>query len=217
MLQPILLAALLLPLPSQQLSVRCVDGGSDIAVSQTQPLLGPGGVVAVLKVSTTDDHGKNAHLCNADYQLLITPAEAGAARVLNLLTTDADWDRILSLRLDGFTPDGSRLFGVLMERGQYPSTMLFDYDIAGGKVQLIDLKKQFAQVLTARCNTTFDVVATTETTAIVIELNSARKPCTSNGLWLVDPTANTARRLPQGASFQSLFNKAYSGSLSVRN
>jgi hypothetical protein len=111
---------------------------------------------------------------------------------------------------------GSRLFGVLTERGKYPSTMLFDYDTARGKVQLIDLKKQFAQVVTARCNTTFDVAAITDTTAIVIELNSA-KPCASNGLWLLDPTGNAVRRLPQGASFQSLFNKAYSGALSVRN
>ena len=216
MLLPTILAALLLPLPSQQASVRCVDGGPNIATGQTQPLLGPGGVVAVLRVSTADDHGKNTHLCNADYQLVITPADAGTANVVNLLTTDADWDRTISLRMDGFTLNGSRLFGVLMERGKYATTMLFDYDTALGKVQLIDLKKQFAQVATASCNTTFDVAATTQTTAIVIELSSP-KPCASNGLWLLDPKDNAVRRLPQGASFQSLFNKAYSGSSSVRN
>jgi len=109
-----------------------------------------------------------------------------------------------------------RLFEVLMERGKYPSAMLFDYDTAGGKVQLIDLKKQFAEVLTSRCNTTFDVAATTETTAIVIELNSA-EPCASSGLWLLDPTGKTVRRVPQGTSFRSLFKKVRSGSLSVRN
>jgi hypothetical protein len=207
MLLPILLAASLLPLLSQQASMRCVDRGSDIAASQTQPLPGPSGMAAVLKVSTADDHDKNTHLCNADYELLITPSDAGAARVVKLLTTDADWDRTISLKLDGFTPDGSRVFGVLTERGKYPSTMLFNYDTVGGKVQLIDLKKQFAPVVTARCDTIFDVAATMENTAIVIKLSSA-KPCASNGLWVLDPTGNSVRRLQRGTPFQNLFNKA---------
>jgi len=202
MLLAILLAAPLLP--SQQASMRCVDRGSDIAATQTQPLRGPGGVVTVLKVSSADDHSKNTHLCNADYVLLITPADASAARAVDLLNTDADWDRILSLRLDGFEHNGKRVFGVLTERGKHPSTMLFDYDTADDKVQLIDLRKQFAHVATARCNATFDVVGTTETGAIVVELNSAT-PCAANGRWLLNPTGSSVHRLPQGASVQSLF------------
>ncbi len=202
MLLSILLAASLLP--SQQASMRCVDRGSHIASTQTQPLRGPGGVVAMLKVSSADDHGKNTDLCNADYVLLITPADASAPRAVDLLTTDDDWDRILSVRLDGFAHNGKRVFGVLTERGKHPIMMLFDYDTADGKVQLIDLKKQFAHVATARCNAIFDVVGTTETGAIVVELNSA-KPCSANGRWLLDPTGSAVHRLPQGVSVQSLF------------
>ena len=45
--------------------------------------------------------------------------------------------------------------------------VLFVYDTADSKVQLIDLKKQFAHVVTASFNITFDVVGATETGAIV--------------------------------------------------
>jgi hypothetical protein len=212
MLLPILLAASFLPLLPQQASMQCVDVGAEIANSQTQPASGPRGTIAVLKVSTADDHDKNTHLCRAEYELLITPAGAATARVVELLATDGDWERTISLRLNGFALDGSQVFGVLTEGGKYPSTTLFNYDTVGGKVQLIDLKKQFAQIVTARCNTTFDIVGPTETTAIVIKLNSA-KPCASDGLWVLDPKVNSVHRLQQGTSFQTLFNKAYSGAL----
>jgi len=202
MLLPILLAALLLP--SQQASMQCVDRGSDTASTQTQPVRGPGGVVAVLKVSSADDHSKNSHLCNADYVLLITPADASAARTVDFLSSDGDWGRTLSLRLDGFAQNGKRVFGVLTESGKYPSAMLFDYGTADDKAQLIDLKKRFAHVATARCDTTFGIVGTTESGAIVVELNSA-KPCGANGRWLLSPTGSSVQRLPQSASVQSLF------------
>jgi hypothetical protein len=202
MLLPILLAALLLP--SQQAAMRCNDRGSESAATQTQPLRGPGGVVAVLKVSSADDHGKNTHLCSADYVLLITPADAGAVRVIDLLASDADWGRTLSLRLDGFAHDGKRVFGVLTELGEYPSTIAFAYDTTTGKVQLIDLKKEFAHVVTARCNTTFGVAGTTATGGIIVELNGSR-PCAANGRWLVNPTDGSVHRLPRGAYIEPLF------------
>jgi len=189
--------------------MRCVDGGSQIAATQTNPVLGPSGVVAVLKVSTADDHGKNTHGCNAEYVLLITPADAGAPMAVTLLTSDADWNRTLSLRLDSFAHNGRRVFGVLTERGKYPSTMLFDYDTAEGTLRLIDLKKAFAQFETASCDTIFKVVGTIETGEIVVELSSA-KPC-GNGRWLLDPTVGSVHRLPQGASIQTLYTSGAAG------
>jgi len=189
--------------------MRCVDGGSQIAATQTQPILGPGGVVAVLKVSTADDHGKNTHGCNAEYVLLITPSDAGAPRAVTLLTSDADWNRALSLRLDGFAHNGKRVFGVLTERGEYPSTMLFDYDTAEAKVQLIDLKKAFAHFETASCDSTANVVGTTETGEIVVELSSAT-PC-GNGRWVLNPTVGSVHPLPQGASIQTLYTSGAAG------
>jgi hypothetical protein len=156
----------------------------------------------VLKVSSDDDHGKNTHLCSADYVLLIR--SDGATRAVDLLTTDADWDRTLYLRLDGFAHNGKRVFGVLAELGKYPSTMAFAYSIAEGNAKLIDLKRQFAHVVTAGCSATFDVVGTTETGAIVVELKSSEL-CEAKGRWLINPAGTSAHRLPPGAAVEPLF------------
>jgi hypothetical protein len=198
----ILLAASLLP--ALEASMHCVDAGTRIAATQTQPLRGPDLVVAVLKVSSSDDRNKNSHLCNAEYRLLMMRVPAGAPVVVDLLTTDADWDRVLSLSLYGFSHDGKRVFGVLTERGKFPTTTLFDYDTADGKVQLTNLTKQFAHIVAARCSATFDVIGTTETGAIVLELSSEKR-CAPTGPWLLNTSRGSVQFLPPRASYVSLY------------
>lgn len=106
----------------QQVSLECVNMGA----AQTPPVAGPRGVTAVLEVSTEDDHSKNSHECNAEYRLL-TSAAGGAAKPADVITSDGDWGRSLSIHLSGFSDDGKRLFGVLNEGGKYTFTMVFDY------------------------------------------------------------------------------------------
>ena len=92
MLLLILLAAALAP--SQQGYLECAD----VASTQTEPVAGPAGASAVFKLTTEDDHSKNSHLCNAEYRLLISGA-AGTPHVVDVLTSNGDWGRSLSLRL----------------------------------------------------------------------------------------------------------------------
>jgi hypothetical protein len=198
MILPILVAAFLLP--AQVISMPCAN----IAATQTQPVRGRDGMVAVLKVSSEDDHSKNSHDCQAEYQLLMMPGPGGAPVAVDLLTSDAAWNRSLSLRLNGFSQNGARVFGVISEDGKFPSTTLFDYDTAEGKVRLIDLKKRFAHLAPAKCIATFDVIGTTATGAIALQLNSTN-PCPSEGRWLLNPTSSSVQRLPQDASFLSLY------------
>jgi len=201
MLLSLLFAVSLLP---RQASVHCVDTGAETAASQTQPLHGPGGVTAMLKVSTADDHSKNSHDCTAEYQLLVTPAGTGAPVVVDLLTSDAEYDRIISLRLDGFSQDGKRVFGVLSEGGKYPATTLFAYSTADGQVQLMDLRKPFAHVMAGKCSTTFDVIGTTVAGIIALELSSPEK-CSPNSRWVVNPAGGNPQPLPQAASILDLY------------
>jgi len=177
---------------------------ANIAATQTQPIRGRNEVVALLKVSSEDDHSKNSHDCQAEYQLFMVPGPAGAPVVVDLLTSDAAWDRSLSLRLNGFSQNGQRVFGVLSEGGKFPSATLFDYDTAEGKVRLIDLRKRFSHIASSNCTPTFDVIGTTATGAIVVELNSA-KCLAPNGRWLLDRSGERVQRLPQDASFLSLY------------
>ncbi|MGA7850493.1 MAG: hypothetical protein WCA13_15410 [Terriglobales bacterium] len=198
MLLPILLAAFLLP--AQVASMPCAN----IAATQTQPVRGRDAMSAILKVTSKDDDSKNSHDCEAEYQLLMTPGLAGAPLVVGLLTSDAEWDRSLSLRLNGFSQDGRQVFGILSEGGKSPSTTLFDYDTADGKMLLIDLKKPLAHSVAAKCRSTFDVIGTAASGAIVLQVNSAN--ClAANDRWLLSPSGEKAQRLPPDATFLSLY------------
>lgn len=202
MLLLILLAAWFVP--AEQASTNCVDTGANIAGTQTQPVRGPGGATAVLKVSSSDDHSKNSHMCNAEYQLLVFSAGGGAPAVVDLLISDGEWGRSLTVNLDGFSQDGKQVLGVLSEDGKYSLTQLFEYSTADGKVQLTDLTKPLARVATANCRQTFDVIGTTATGAVVLALDST-KQCTDDRRWVVDPARGQLQRLSHGASILGLY------------
>jgi len=203
MLTFLLLAASLLP--SQQAVTECADTGAVTATAQTQPVRGPGGVTTVLAVSTADDHGKNSHECNADYQLFIIPASGGTPKTVGFLASDGDWGRKLSLRLDGFSADGKHVFGILTESGKYPTSLMFDYDVSSdGAVQLLDLNMKFARILPPACTATFGVIGTTQAGGVVLELDSAN-PCGSSPHWKVDSSAGKPQALPPNATFSSLY------------
>jgi hypothetical protein len=198
MLLLILLAAALAP--SQQASLECAN----IASAQTEPVAGPAGASAVFKLTTEDDHSKNSHLCNAEYQLLISGA-AGTPHVVDVLTSNGDWGRSLSLHLSGFSQDGKRVFGIFTEGGKYPLTMVFDSHASDEIAQLIDITKQFKSIMSADCSASFEVIGTTPPGAIVLELNSA-KPCGSSRRWLVDSSGKKPQPLSQGTAVSPLYN-----------
>jgi hypothetical protein len=202
MLPFLLLAASLLS--SQEASAQCIDAGGNTATSETRVLSGPNGESAVLKVTTADDHSKNSHDCNADYQLRFTPAKGGAPVVADFLASDGDWGRSLSFRLDGFSHDGKELFGVLSEGGKSPTLLLLDYDSATGNALLLDLKQKFANELPPGCGSAFHAVGTTQTGAIVLELNPA-KGCDISGRWSLDRSGSKPRRLSTDAKVAGLY------------
>jgi hypothetical protein len=175
--------------------MQCVDGGSNPAATQTQSMRGPDGTLAVLQVSSADDHSKNAHLCNAEYRLLLTPPGNAPPRNVDLLSSDGDWNRDLSLRLDGFAHDGNHVFGVLIEQGKFPTTTGIDYDIADGKVKLFDLKKRFARITPARCAITLDVAGTTVSGGIVLKL-TPQNHCAVNRNWLLQSDGKVQKLPP---------------------
>jgi hypothetical protein len=182
--------------------MNCADAGAQTAAAQTQPVQGPGGAFAILKVSTADDHGKNSHDCEAQYQLLFTPAGASAPVVVDLVTSDAEYGRNLSLHLDGFSQDGKHIFGIFSEVGKYPTTSLFDFDTTSRQVQVIDLTKQF--IGPYRCSTTFSVVGTNENRLIALELNSVNG-CVPKRRFLLDPTHLKFQNLSQTTTILSLY------------
>lgn len=201
MILPILLGALLLSAPP--VSMDCA-AGPGIDAAQTDAVRGPNGATAVLKVSTADDHSKNSHECEADYQLLLTPAGGGASQVVDLTTVDADYGRRILVRLDGFSQDGKHILGIFSETGKYPLTMLFDYDPSGGQARLVDLRKQFTSTLGPKCSGSLVVVGTAGNSAIVLELESPEK-CSPDRDWVVNSATQKVQPLPRSASIVKLY------------
>ncbi|HWR53459.1 MAG TPA: hypothetical protein VN428_20295 [Bryobacteraceae bacterium] len=171
--------------------MRC----SNVVATQTRAVRGPGGVAAVLKIYSEDDHSKDRHDCRADYQLLLLPANGGPALVVKLLSSDAGWARPLSVQLDGFSHDGKRLFGVPYEGGKYAFATLFDYDITSREAKLIDFKRGLAQLKAVKCGARVAVAGTTGNGSIVVEPNTADQ-CPSNDRWLLDPSTGELALLP---------------------
>jgi hypothetical protein len=197
MLSLILLAASLLH--PQQTSTECSHTGATIAKAETEPVHGPGGATVVLKVSTADDASKDSHQCNADYEIVFTPAGGAAVRA-DIITSNGDWGRPISLSLVGFTSDGKHVLGILSEGGGI--SILFDYQVGGAVAQIVDLKKQFSRVTPTGCVKTLGVIGTTARGAIVLE-SSFEKTCGANRRWVVDPAGSKAQPLPHGAQVQS--------------
>jgi len=121
----ILLAGLLVA--PQQAFMTCTN----MASTETQTVQGPARATAILKISTEDDHNRNTHLCQADYQLVITNGSGSDPLVQTVITSDGVWDRRMSVRLSGFSRDGKHIFGMLSEKSRNASLdIVFDYDTA---------------------------------------------------------------------------------------
>ena len=197
MILAIFLAAAVIP--GTQVSMSCTNTGT----IQTEPVRGPGGLTAVLKVSSADDHSKNSHQCNADYRLLVS-APGGASKDVDLLTSDDVYDRSLVLRLSGFSQKGNQVLGMFSEGGKHPFTNVFAYPGSDGKLQLVDLSQQFAPVMSVECSSTLEIAGTTSAGEIVLELNSAQ-PCGPTRRWVLNLSSGRPRPLPPGAPILSLY------------
>lgn len=70
-----------------------------------------------------DDHGKNTHLCQAEYVLQIIQPDGTHSRIDNLaypsgfFSSDDEWDRPLVFRVEGFSRDGTHVFVFISEGG----------------------------------------------------------------------------------------------------
>lgn len=173
------------------------------SVSQTQPVHGPSHF-ATLKVSSEDDHAKNTHLCMADYQLLIAARSSDKPQVVELLTSDNDWNRPVSIQLSGFSHDGKRILGMLSEGGANPVKQVFDYNTDDGLVRIFDLMRLAAHRAPAKCLSTAAITGTTDD-GILIRLN-LDKNCTHSSLWILNSESGPLQPLRKHVSVQALYS-----------
>jgi len=199
----LLLGSSLLVGESASVSMNCSSIASVHTREMPSPLSGRDASVAFLRIFSEDDHGKNSHACQAEYQLVILPFVGESATIVQLLSSDGDWDRRLSVYLDGFSRDGKRIFGIISEPGGFAG--VFDYDSAARRTKLVDLKNSIKSLRALKCGTTFAVAGITDTGAIVLEPRAAAQ-CRDSHRWILDPTQGELRPLPAEKPVIRLYN-----------
>lgn len=185
---------------AQQASLTC----SNVATAETKPVPGPGATVAVLKVSTEDDHGRNTHLCMADYKLMIT-RNSDQPQSVDLLSSDDEWGRSLSIQLSGFSHDGRRILGMFSEGSANPVQQVFDYNTDDGNARSFDLRKLAAHAAPTRCLSRAQIVGTVESGGIVVQLKSG-KYCENSSRWILNSDSVPLQHLSKRSSVQDLYS-----------
>jgi hypothetical protein len=196
-----LLGASLLTGGDSSATMNCTNVAAVHTQEVSNRIVGPHARVAFLRIFSEDDHSKNSHKCRAEYQLIILPLiilPSYGDRVVmdSLLSSNGDWDRKLSVHLDGFLPDGNRVFGTISEGGKYPIKMIFDYNAVTRKTKLTDIRETLKNLRAAKCGTELAVTGTTDKGAIVLEPRTADE-CRNSHRWLIDPATDKPKPLPQ--------------------
>jgi hypothetical protein len=185
---------------------QSIDCANDVT-TESRSRTGPGGVVAVLKVHSEDDHNKNSHECEANYTLRITLPDgrdgaAGLIPPMGFTSSVAEWGRRLSVHLDGFSNDGQHIFGVISEGGKYSFVQVFDFKRDGSHVE-IQIQQGLSHLKAANCGTSFAVAGTTNAGEIVLEPNTASR-CRMDRRWLLNK-AGKLWDLAKNESFMPLY------------
>jgi hypothetical protein len=178
---------------------------SNVADTETRSKTGPGGIVAVLKVHTEDDHMKDSHQCMAEYHLHITlpdGREEAPETGRGFTSSIAEWGRRLSVHLDGFSGDGQHILGVISEGGRYSFVQVFDFRRGGPHVE-IAVQQGLSHLKAVNCGTSFAVAGTTNAGEIVLEPNTANQ-CRVDHSWILDRAGNL-RDASKNDSFLTLY------------
>jgi hypothetical protein len=173
------------------------------ATVNTQAVTGPN-ATAMLKVSAEDDHAKDTHLCMADYQLLITRSDGSQSAPVEILSSDNNWGRNISVQLSGFSHDGKRILGIVREGGSTPVQQVFDYNTDNGTVRLFDLIKLVAHRAPTKCLASAEILGTTESGAIVSRLSTG-KHCTNSSRWLLNSVYGPLRLASKHSTILELY------------
>lgn len=160
MLTALLFAALLQPnRPHQPTTLECAN----IVDAQTPLLKSSSGIEATLKVHTEDDHYKDTHICESDYTLAINQNAPS-----NFFSNDDAWGRPIAFRLEGYTQDQTKIFGIISEGGKYPTLEMFAYHLANGTFDTADLIQAFPRSFNSTCIVSLSVIGTTTEGTVVL-------------------------------------------------
>jgi hypothetical protein len=191
---PALLAVLLWQSPPQR-QIGYVCGNRD---GQTESLRSAAGFGAFLSMQSEDDHGKNSHECQADYSLhIIRPqgSRIDGPSAFAFSSSIAEWNRPLTFRIDGFSPDGKRVFIFIKEGGQYSSIYTTEFDmVTGSSLRDEGADPSFLKKLGPACAATLHIAGTAPSGQIVLQTTPGNG-CTRTESWQL----NAGRRMKKSS------------------
>ena len=184
--------------------------------AETAPFRSSAGFTAVLKMHGEDDHGKNTHLCEADYTLQITAPGKAPRPPVSWAGSDSDWDRPIVFQVEGFSRDGRHVF-LLISEDKYPGEVeAVDYDMLADSMSSdVHLDAHFVHRLSRACAATLHIVGTSLQTGRMVLGTSRKDGCAGTSLWQLSPNRTTGatggavlpeypKRLPSSSKIEAL-------------
>lgn len=164
---------------------RVIAECRNLVDARTNPLRSAAGVTVVLKMHGEDDHGRNTHLCQTEYSLLITDPQTRSAVTHSLFSVDDAWGRRIEFSVQGYTGDGSGVVALISDGPPF-SLNIIEFDLRTNAVRSSPLLPEFLRELGDNCASTLHVVGTSTAGAVVLTTEATGK-CTRPQFWLVTP------------------------------
>jgi len=172
---------------------------------QTNAARNASGVVVALQMHTDDDHKKELHWCESEYQLRIVRADGSSAQTGWDNGNEAEWNRLINFRIEGFSDGGKRAVTLLYEGGKNPMVEVLMFGLATrtpGVDASYTLTNGFLQNLGVGCVASLQVSGLTKEGQVVIATKQ-EGGCRKQTAWKISGQrnargANLAARLPIG-------------------
>lgn len=184
MIIPILFVALGFQ-PAARQTVQCRNS----ADAATPALQSQSGYTVQLKVHSEDDHLKDSHACQSDYELEVTRPDGTKLPSQFLIGVDGAWGRNMKFSVEGFSADGKQAFALLGDPSiTHNALMIFFSDMSTGRSSSATLSEEFHRSLGQSCAETLHISGTAPNGSPVLAAEKSTA-CAQTGLWSVTPGA----------------------------
>ena len=160
--------------------------------AETPSMRSPSGYVVTLAMHSEDDHGKNTPLCQADYNLKVTDPDGTASAAHNFISTDDQWRRPIKFRIEGFSPDGNRVFLLVSEGAYADFVQASEYDLGAGIFKSVFLARHFTGRLSPARATSLRIAGVSSEGRMIL-ISSAGAGCSRAEKWQLSPNRRTAK------------------------
>lgn len=180
-----LLSLVALSFFAQAAQVSPLECGN-VTDAQTTPLRSPSGTMVVFKIHTEDDHAKNAHLCQADFSIVVTSPNGSTHDSSNFMGSDDAWGRPILAMPQGFSPNSTFAYFLVVEGvGKNLGITAIEYDLRSFREHYVYLSyshNALLRGLPTQCVGTLRLAGTTVNGRMVLATSRSQE-CQQESYW----------------------------------